>query len=410
MLKWLRRRPEVAPAGDGVHKRIHLFESGLATDISYDISATQHFIDAYEPLAARGRTRLDVELVPEPDNSFDHWAVAVHMDGRKAGFIGAHQAAWWHDVIAGLNRSGTGVVTAARIEEWGPEPLVYIALPKWEQRLALATDLGLIGQVEQVLRALPTDVLDDLLGRAFDPLTSQDAEALYSVAHLAPSLSWNRGTHYGSPDPGTPSPYFSHTLREWLLERREQARVEREARALERKREREEQRRAAEERREQAARQREKDRAQALDLWNQGLSMAAIARELGCSGSKVSALLREAGAPPRSPAVHGENEANVRARQERLERCRTVLTMQREGATRRQIGEALGLSMDSVKMLLRDARFYEDPTTNPQRYEQVKRCAELRRQGWTREQVGAELEVSEKSAKSLVRDAEILFP
>jgi DNA-binding CsgD family transcriptional regulator len=94
-----------------------------------------------------------------------------------------------------------------------------------------------------------------------------------------------------------------------------------------------------------------------------GLSKAAIARELHCSGSRVSAALRrvEASAP----------NANEESRNGRLRRGRQALAYQRDGLSRREIAQVLDCSFETVKSILKDAKFFEDPATDPHRLQRA---------------------------------------
>ncbi|SKG74758.1 DNA polymerase [Mycobacteroides abscessus subsp. bolletii] len=117
---------------------------------------------------------------------------------------------------------------------------------------------------------------------------------------------------------------------------------------------------------------------------------------------------RERVKPPRGPN-DGRNVANSSVRTERLERCRQAVEYQRSGATRKQIGESLGVSEEAVKALLRDGKFYADPTADPQRLELAQRAAAARANGITRTVFGDQTGLSKGKADESWKDADVLF-
>ncbi len=117
---------------------------------------------------------------------------------------------------------------------------------------------------------------------------------------------------------------------------------------------------------------------------------------------------QEKAKPPRGPN-DGRNDANNSVRTERLERCRQAVEFQRTGASRRQIGESLGVSEEAVKALLRDGKFYADPTADPERLKLAQRAAEARGLGITRAVFANQTKLSKGKADESWKDADVLF-
>ena len=96
------------------------------------------------------------------------------------------------------------------------------------------------------------------------------------------------------------------------------------------------------------------------------------------------------------------------ARSERLARGQRALELAAAGRTRREIAAELGVSPDAAKELLRDARFYADPATDPARMELVAAATIAREAGRSRAQFAAEQQLTQSKAKETWRDAEII--
>jgi hypothetical protein len=108
--------------------------------------------------------------------------------------------------------------------------------------------------------------------------------------------------------------------------------------------------------------------------------------------------------------ARGRNDFNTAAQRERVERCAEALRLQQDGLTRKEIGKALGVGADTVKMLLRDARFYADPGNDPPRAAMVRAADAARSRQLTRTQFQAEEGLTEAQAKQAWRDATTVHP
>ncbi|WP_301124121.1 exonuclease domain-containing protein [Mycolicibacterium fortuitum] len=117
---------------------------------------------------------------------------------------------------------------------------------------------------------------------------------------------------------------------------------------------------------------------------------------------------REKPKPPAGPN-DGRNTANTLVRTERIERCRQAVELQQNGVSRKQIGEQLSVSEESVKALLRDGKFYAAPESDPERLALAKRAAAARAKGLTRTRFGDQAGLSKGKADESWRDADVLF-
>ena len=89
---------------------------------------------------------------------------------------------------------------------------------------------------------------------------------------------------------------------------------------------------------------------------------------------------------PTSRANSPDADAQVgNSMKERGERGLQALAMQREGAARSHIATTLGISQETVKSLLRDAKFYENPQSDPSRLAVAREAREAWASGVTRD-------------------------
>lgn len=120
------------------------------------------------------------------------------------------------------------------------------------------------------------------------------------------------------------------------------------------------------------------------------------------------AAARDAAGDSGSRDASALNSYNVNARSERVVRSQRALELAAAGRTRKEIAAELGVSPDVAKELLRDARFYADPSTDLARMELVAAATIARRSGRTRAQFAAEQQLTQSKAKETWRDAEII--
>lgn len=109
--------------------------------------------------------------------------------------------------------------------------------------------------------------------------------------------------------------------------------------------------------------------------------------------------------PTTSVAQATSGLTNAQARQSRTERALLAVEQQRAGMSRDEIAMAIGVSTETVKQLLRDGKFYLDPSTDPTRLDLASKAAQAREQGQTQQQFRSEHALSAGKAQEAWRDA-----
>ena len=92
----------------------------------------------------------------------------------------------------------------------------------------------------------------------------------------------------------------------------------------------------------------------------------------------------------------------------RAERGVRALALQRNGLSRAQIAEELGVGVDTVKGILRDAKFYENPMSDPSRLALAREAHAARRMGLTRERFQTDTGLSPGKSIETWRDAAMI--
>jgi hypothetical protein len=105
------------------------------------------------------------------------------------------------------------------------------------------------------------------------------------------------------------------------------------------------------------------------------------------------------------PAGEGtlSNSMEVRA-----ERGKQALDMQRTGSSRVDIAGALGVGLETVKSLLRDAKFYENPESDPSRLALAREARQARSTGVTRDRFQGDRHLTPGRSTEAWRDAAML--
>lgn len=134
--------------------------------------------------------------------------------------------------------------------------------------------------------------------------------------------------------------------------------------------------------------------------WSPSLIASQEAQE---KAAKASQAKRKS-----SPAAAGRNDYSANLVQGRLARCQHALKLYESGLSRREIAMKLETSIDSVKALLRDARFYSNPSSDPDRYCLVQDANAARAAGGTRVQFAQTRSLSSAKAKAVWRDADVI--
>lgn len=204
---------------------------------------------------------LDLELVPEPGNPHDKWAVALHIAGTRIGYIGTEFASMWQDIVVAINLSGKTVVAAGLIDDahW-PSATVFLPWLRWDREFG--PDYS--EECDALLEALDRDQQRRVLSSRLESLGETDIYLLQSLAALAPSLNWR------SQGPGRTLPLQL----EWHLIRRYRQNGEEKLAA------------------QNAVRQLMREEVHRKRT-TEGATFTAIAAELGCSPSTASKRYRE---------------------------------------------------------------------------------------------------------------------
>ncbi|RAN79344.1 hypothetical protein B5P43_15665 [Bacillus sp. SRB_336] len=374
---------------------------------------------------------VDFELVPEPGNPHDKWAVALHLNGSRIGYIGAEYAAEWQDVVVALNESGYAVMAYGVIESVNEfYARAYLPWVSWSE----PTGPPFTDECCAILDAWASEQRGDPEGGEVDPLPSLrspgDIGQLQELATFAPSLNWQSQT----PSGGLPMQLIWHLQAAYAVRRREKLAAQEALRATQQA----EAYRLRVEKKltfaaiatdlgcspslaskryseyldaipdvEKAAQDADRLAAEAdlrmmvLEEHARGIRVGLIAEMVGCAPSAVRRILRAAGVDP----LVGYNTA---ARDERLARCREACRMQEAGRTRRDIAASLGTSLDGVKTLLKDGKFFEDPSFDFERLVLARNSRSPELSGLGLEAAATVLGVTVAKLKAARRDHAVL--
>lgn len=346
---------------------------------------------------------IHLELVPEPRNPADPRAVALDHNGNRIGYLSAGLAQYWHDYVKTLNRRNVGLYVkgkAERHESWDSDSFgIEIRLPGWPALSSLVKDAGLTQQCDTLLAELTEEMLAAWIDDPWGSVDDNVAKRLERSKSKAPDLSWLTSRRLPMED--RIPPLLSMRVRDLALELREKRRAERE-----------EARRQAAHAKAQAQIERELKRANevaamkerqalAVGLHHDGLSQPTIASQLGCSLATVTKMLRAAGIAPQSTY-------NSDLRDERRRKGVRALQLQRDGKTRAEIAAQLSCSLESVKDLLKDAKFYENPNVDPHRLAFIKQCEEMSSGAVPIWQIAGQLGTTEAKVKAARRDYRVI--
>lgn len=340
---------------------------------------------------------IEFELVPEPGNPYDRWAVALHLEGKRVGYVSAEDSGLWHDVVFAYNRAGLAVYADGIVHTYGEGTNgLTVLLPGFEDAERLMADLGLFKECDAVIAALPSEARSRILESERYGLSAADVRLLRSKKHLAPSLNWHKSRGSRLEDRYPTALYRRlidldrqerERIREEKQEARQEARLERE--------------RLEEEKRTALAAAREVFAERVLGLYANGASLARMRRELGCSDRRIKSVL----------SVNGLNalpQQNQVAKDERLVRSQQALRLQEGGYTRNQIASKMGCSFETVKSMLKDAKFYADPWTDPERLYLVRSSKDPSMKDLGFEAAANLLQVTSAKLKSARRDFSII--
>ena len=110
---------------------------------------------------------------------------------------------------------------------------------------------------------------------------------------------------------------------------------------------------------------------------------------------------------PSGSAAPGDG-VSANSMESRAQRGNQALTMQRNGASRADIAAAFGVGQDTVKSMLRDAKFYENPQSDPARLALSRAAWQARAAGVTRDRFQADRGLTSGKGTEAWRDAALL--
>lgn len=323
----------------------------------------------------RGKRELKAHahLVAEPDNPHDPLAVAVYSDARQhIGYVGAHIARNLHWHVRRIEQTGSAAFTRIllKFNEEPPHddydyddyedldlPEAWIALPTFRRLERLGHWDEAERQLFRIWTEMPREVRHSLVGTFLDQNTEL-MKYLRSVRTSAPLAAIP-----DSDDPGALPPQ----LRSFFLDRRPEIRSEKvqeksEKRLLELQ---------AKQRKKEAKEREKRVLSDAIaEMLLAGASRSRIESELGTSAYTISRVAKERGLT-NSLGAPGMNIASLRAAEGRVKRCLQAAAMADEGLIYSEISSALGIGPSTVKDLVADGRFYQNPNRNASRLRQA---------------------------------------
>lgn len=97
------------------------------------------------------------------------------------------------------------------------------------------------------------------------------------------------------------------------------------------------------------------------------------------------------------------------SRAERVQRAKFAVRQQQQGHSREQVAAGMGVTVDTVKSLLRDGRFYLDPSIDPIRLALARSAIQSRERGLAHGDFRSEQALSAAKAQEAWRDAAFLL-
>ena len=343
----------------------------------------------------------EFELVPEPGNPFDHTALAVDLKGVRIGYLGASYAAITHWRVRALNVLGYRVMVPGFYRSsYNPiaerDCLEAVLLRPTTQMY----DAKLEDQEEQASRITElwtalSDETRERIARCGFHLTDETAGELLELQDRFPTVGLPTLPHAAAMPRSIElmlrNVRYEQAAIKWRLAR------ELDARALDLIRSGSSVRDAGREIAISETRIRkamkeagvtvlrkrvdESRDNMVVQLAEDGLALSGISAEVGISVGAVSAALRRRGVSTRGNT--GVNEWSRASMFQRVADCDDVVKLQREGSTRAEIAERLGVSIHSVKNRLSDGHFFDNPDSNPDRLELAR---SVRERGFSRSQ------------------------
>jgi predicted transcriptional regulator len=340
---------------------------------------------------------VEIELVPEPGNPHDRWAVALYVNGARIGYISSDAAGVWQDFVVTCNRRGIAVFARGDVRTLdGGRPAATVFLP-WENELSeLAMDDEVKAQCDHLLDALDPEDRDRMIAIGGWGIGAPYARILHGATRFAPDLNWKPNTKRHRWD-SLPSQIVWRVSSINSEQRAVRAESRARARALI-----VEEREKLREARALAAEHRHRILQENVPLlYLNGSSKRAIASALQCSPAEVTRYLASTGTPSRS-------RPNSVSRDRRTARTLEAVRLQRRGLSRKKIAEELGCSLLTVKILLKDGKFYVDPLSDLPRLGLVQAAGGRQEGGERQEETAQRLGISTAKLKEVRRDFVVL--
>lgn len=344
----------------------------------------------------RQSTTVTLELIPEPLNPWDSFAVAIDYEGQRVGYLPADEAGEFHDIVRAANRSGYALTTRAELTVYdyddGVERSVpYLELPVYPGIRNIGARFGMRDEVWSLMDKFDPDTRWKII-RQRSGIDDELMTRLLELRHLAPSFTWPENAS------GRFSDSLEYYLRDLYFEERaaQQQRQDDERQARRETKEGERKAKAA-------AKAAAKERLQmmVLELMTQGHSGAHISRELGVSETFVRTVKQAVGLGIGPEWSKGKQD-------DRARNCHLAAEMADQGLSRRQIADELGTQVDTVKLLLRDGRFYRDPRSQSARLRLARRAQEAQADGMTKSAFERTYGLSNATAATAWRDSHVL--
>ena len=341
------------------------------------IRGSEHYPEFYlrEQRVARREGKLEVRrwghLVAEPDNPYDCFAVAVHVDSVKIGNVSASIAEYLQWYVNHFAAQNVELRVPVRIEM--AKTGKYYFDPEFEEN-AHHRDVVLGGYV-----ALPTlSVLDAQSSKeeAEEQLMwiwnvmPQELKNTLTDTFLAENhelMQYLRARRFRAPLAAIPNSSDPEALppmiQGFFHDRRREVRSERQR---ERVAQMQEQLRIKEEaRNEREARQSAREEAIAQMLQG-GASITATMKHHGTTRSTIGRIASEHGIDLGNTSS-GLNAANLAASQGRVERCIAAAELADSGVSPIEVARRLTLGRSTAPNMISDGRFYLDPHRNTTR-------------------------------------------
>jgi hypothetical protein len=160
-------------------------------------SFDRHFVRGagfHQPALAGYQDGSDivVELVPEPGNPHDPWAIAFHVRGRRIGYMASDYADGMHEYIAGHNRGGRAVYARGSVRvpaDTARSATVF--LPWWHHQKVFREESGVQAECDSLIEALSDEVRLRVM-QTSQSLSAADVKRIRSKKPVAPHLVWSK--------------------------------------------------------------------------------------------------------------------------------------------------------------------------------------------------------------------------